>query len=408
MIPEIDYEKLVENILEFEYCVRYFDSTLGYHSETLSFSDSGSWLRSQEYYKYEVFAATSEALNCTKWSEEDIGSGKISKIVQHAINCTGNKNNLIDQHQKTHFNNQFSKHPDYARLDQAFFDLYRGHDDEKAFQEIVDIFGRKYDLVAFLFFVKNPDIYLPIHSSDFDYGFERLGFQYRTAKRCSWENYLGFLGCIKEIQRALNELLPLDSPASLLDAHSFTWIVVNDFYSWQADENQTRSIQKRKKSEAAYLQNNAAEFGSSSPEKKDVKASAFKRDPKVIVYAKERANGICQLCGTPAPFKDKEGKPYLETHHVVWLSRGGADKIFNTVALCPNCHSKMHIVDDPKVVKFLREKALGIIPACSEEADCLQLSEADHKRIHSRIEEGLASGEMKRYSFVAVEDGKKD
>lgn len=33
----------------------------------------------------------------------------------------------------------------------------------------------------------------------------------------------------------------------------------------------------------------------------------------------------------------------METHHVVWLSQG-ADSVDNTVALCPNCHRKMHIV----------------------------------------------------------------
>lgn len=37
--------------------------------------------------------------------------------------------------------------------------------------------------------------------------------------------------------------------------------------------------------------------------------------------------------------------PYLETHHIVWLARGGEDTIFNTVALCPNCHKRMHILD---------------------------------------------------------------
>ena len=41
----------------------------------------------------------------------------------------------------------------------------------------------------------------------------------------------------------------------------------------------------------------------------------------------------------------KNGEPYLETHHIVWLSEGGEDSIENTVALCPNCHRKMHVVN---------------------------------------------------------------
>src|SRR4051794_10629582 len=35
-------------------------------------------------------------------------------------------------------------------------------------------------------------------------------------------------------------------------------------------------------------------------------------------------------------------KPILN-HHITWLAKGGEDA--NTVALCPNCHRKMHVVD---------------------------------------------------------------
>ncbi|WP_083791491.1 HNH endonuclease [Chlorobium ferrooxidans] len=40
------------------------------------------------------------------------------------------------------------------------------------------------------------------------------------------------------------------------------------------------------------------------------------------------------------------GDPYLESHHVIWLSRDGRDSVDNVVALCPNCHRKMHIRDE--------------------------------------------------------------
>lgn len=83
--------------------------------------------------------------------------------------------------------------------------------------------------------------------------------------------------------------------------------------------------------------------------------SAYVRNRYVSEYAKRRAHGICQLCGSPAPFIDLAGKPFLETHHVVWLANGGADSIDNTVALCPNCHRKMHILNlDEDVEKLLK------------------------------------------------------
>jgi 5-methylcytosine-specific restriction enzyme A len=88
-----------------------------------------------------------------------------------------------------------------------------------------------------------------------------------------------------------------------------------------------------------------------------VRVKEYKRDKRIEAYAQKWANGICQLCGKPAPFKDKGGDPYLESHHIKWLSKGGEDSPENVVALCPNCHRKMHEVNDPNDVKKLQEKA---------------------------------------------------
>ncbi len=65
-----------------------------------------------------------------------MGFGRIARAVQEAVNCTGNGNNLIDRFQKTHFNNQFNNQPDYQMLNRVFYDLYRGSDDKKAFNEL--------------------------------------------------------------------------------------------------------------------------------------------------------------------------------------------------------------------------------------------------------------------------------
>ena len=78
------------------------------------------------------------------------------------------------------------------------------------------------------------------------------------------------------------------------------------------------------------------------------------RNPYVAKYAKVRAKGICQLCDSKAPFLNKDGSPYLESHHIIWLSKGGADSIENTVALCPNCHKKMHVMNDKADVEMLK------------------------------------------------------
>ena len=88
-----------------------------------------------------------------------------------------------------------------------------------------------------------------------------------------------------------------------------------------------------------------------------VASKQYDRNAWVAEYAKRRADGICQLCKNEAPFRDKTGNPFLETHHLIWLSKGGEDTIKNTVALCPNCHRRMHILDDDRDVEQLRIEA---------------------------------------------------
>ncbi|MEZ2661649.1 HNH endonuclease [Aneurinibacillus aneurinilyticus] len=82
----------------------------------------------------------------------------------------------------------------------------------------------------------------------------------------------------------------------------------------------------------------------------------YDRNTYVAEYAKRWANGICQLKDHPAPFNDRKGQPFLESHHIEWLSRGGADSITNTVALCPNCHTEMHERDRKSDVERLKRK----------------------------------------------------
>ncbi|KAA0141024.1 HNH endonuclease [Gimesia chilikensis] len=57
--------------------------------------------------------------------------------------------------------------------------------------------------------------------------------------------------------------------------------------------------------------------------------------------ALHRACGNCEYCGMPG-FETKSGYIYLETHHVVPLSEGGADHERNIVALCANDHRAAH------------------------------------------------------------------
>jgi hypothetical protein len=82
----------------------------------------------------------------------------------------------------------------------------------------------------------------------------------------------------------------------------------------------------------------------------------FERSAYVALYAKQRANGRCDLCEQRAPFEIK-GKPFLECHHIERLADNGDDSVRNTVALCPNCHRRMHLAPTAADHERLRKQA---------------------------------------------------
>lgn len=90
------------------------------------------------------------------------------------------------------------------------------------------------------------------------------------------------------------------------------------------------------------------------PGKREVVTPQYIRSPELVEFIKRQANGRCDLCENPAPFTTKDKTPYLECHHIIWLSEEGEDSIENTVALCPNCHRKMHIVKDDSDIDKLK------------------------------------------------------
>lgn len=79
------------------------------------------------------------------------------------------------------------------------------------------------------------------------------------------------------------------------------------------------------------------------PEKVQVIATVFLRNPVVVAEVLSRAQGRCEKCLQPAPFRrTSDGSPYLEVHHRVRLADGGEDTLSNAIALCPNCHRQAH------------------------------------------------------------------
>lgn len=108
---------------------------------------------------------------------------------------------------------------------------------------------------------------------------------------------------------------------------------------------------------------------------KEVKTVYRERNQFIAEFTKNRANGICDLCGEPAPFFDKNGKPYLESHHVITLANGGPDVIYNTVAICPNCHRRIHVLNNREDTEKLEKILLKYLLADEDEENIIKYNE---------------------------------
>ncbi|RYG84866.1 MAG: hypothetical protein EON59_13160, partial [Alphaproteobacteria bacterium] len=81
--------------------------------------------------------------------------------------------------------------------------------------------------------------------------------------------------------------------------------------------------------------------GDQTPSTKTTTVVVYKRDPKVVAWVLQAAAGICDGCGSAAPFQTTSG-PFLEVHHLKPLGEGGPDIVENAIAICPNCHRALH------------------------------------------------------------------
>ena len=340
-----NHVKIVEQISRFLSFVHSKDGRDG----AISFRDSTGFLGREEDYKSRIAEAARLALDFNSWEESWIGTGRIA---QCAVNAMKKAGNLVNVNQQIDFQNRLDPtHPKFKQdAEMVLYKLYRDPRllDADIFSEAVATFGAKYDTIAFLFFVKDDTRFLPISTGHFDIGFSILDIDYTTSRLCAWDNYKGYLEISREIRDLLEAMLPMYGTPRLIDAHSFVWIIQEDqFLNWYPAAEELAEIEETAERciEGESLPALSRRYGVSSH---------FIRNADIVAQSRNRAHGICQLCEQPAPFIDKNGEPYLEVHHIVWLSRGGSDTLDNTAALCPNCHSRMHHLDKPEDVEKLK------------------------------------------------------
>jgi len=130
-------------------------------------------------------------------------------------------NNLINWRKV----DDFSKKTKNEKLETTLFNFYKSKiKDSEAFEQFRSE-NLSYQFIAYLFFIKDNQKFLPISQERFDKIFKQIGLsEFKTSGNASWENYSEFCSIIKQVQKFLKIK---DKNATLLDAHSFLWILGN-------------------------------------------------------------------------------------------------------------------------------------------------------------------------------------
>lgn len=197
----------------------------GFVFESFSRGKMHDW----EGYKDYVFAEAGRRLGLEDWEDDEAGTGVIIDRVIDAIEINDGKqkrNNLLKWQQYGAHNilSEVKNDERCFQVESLLFDFYTDElEAEDVFDPLVSLLGKKYNLIAYLFFIKDSSRFLPVSPKNFDAVFERLGVNFKTSGQCSWENYSDYLFVIREI-RSLLETEGYEG-LRLLEAHSFCWLL---------------------------------------------------------------------------------------------------------------------------------------------------------------------------------------
>lgn len=103
-----------------------------------------------------------------------------------------------------------------------------------------------------------------------------------------------------------------------------------------------QTLEEAKTIDLAILRQRALSQAADRRPGQETRTTHRQRSLPIKVYALARAAGICEGCGSPAPFRTRHNVPFLEVHHLRSLSDEGPDHPQWVAALCPNCHRRAH------------------------------------------------------------------
>jgi len=188
-----------------------------------------------EEYKPALRARALEILDPDSWRETEIGGGRLLTATIAAIELDepGLRNNLVRWENRWGHSARAHKRLLDATveaslrspMERALYEVFVGDAvDADAFDGLLTLAGKRYDLLAYLFYLRDDEKFMPIATTTFDRAFRRLGVDLVTANHCSWENYAEYNATLMEVRSHLEEAT--GSKVRLIDAHSFCWKLI--------------------------------------------------------------------------------------------------------------------------------------------------------------------------------------
>lgn len=193
----------------------------------------------EESYKEQVRHLARQKLQFVGWDESWIGTGQIIRRLISAIEVdegTGRRrlrNNLVKwdgrhgETGKTHHQLLLAQRGQVAKepIELAIFRLFRNQGNlEDTFGQLIDAGLRRYDLVAYLFYLHDWEQFCPIAPKSFDRAFQMLEIPLKTSGKLSWENLTRYNSVIAEVKQLLTDVGGMEA-VRLIDAHTFCWLL---------------------------------------------------------------------------------------------------------------------------------------------------------------------------------------
>lgn len=367
-VPAENLERLYQDFVSF----------LRTKNEDFKSFATSPFIDKDENYKYEVSKQAKESLGQQWWKQTDIGTGRIQEKVKEAIKTKliykyqYHNNNLVDWRKR----DDFAKLPKSVNLETILFNFFKNKTkDSDVFEEFLKL-GLSYQLIAYLYFIKDKNRYLPITQERFDEIFELIGIpEFKTSGRASWDNYNEFIDIVKQTREFLKAK---DPNVSLLDAHSFLYVLgsqmkeekfafSSSFYTLikqsHLENNTEIKVDQEPSLEVAstFIEEEklfndeilAEEIPAEITEqlfegaKKIIVINAYERNEKARKLCIQHWKAICAVCEFDFEKTYGEiGKGFIHIHHLIPVSKIGeqyeVDPINDLRPVCPNCHSMLH------------------------------------------------------------------